>query len=250
MSLLEVRREFIKQSGRVDLVVNTTNHTDNGADFFIKAGQRFLDLRLGYPQEEAELTFALATSAITTTLANVRAILSVAVRDSGDNTINYLKRKSIRELREEYGDEHASLGAVDTGEPRSWALGWLRDGVVDDAGELGQVVLFTMPPADKQYTIVTRAKLLAGDLSSNSAVSFWTEEHPDVLVQAALYKLEGSYRNNEGSRATLRMIDDALLGIYHDKIEQMQVDQTHLKDSHRFISDVRRSPRSGIVENT
>lgn len=243
MSLLDVRTEFVKQSGRYDLVVDATSFANNGADFHIKAGQRFLDRELGFPQEESELTLSLATNAITTTVAGLMTVLEVWVQDTGDNTITKLKRDSIAGLRTEYGDEKSSLANVDTGEPRAWALGWMRQGLTDSASDLGTKKLVTMPPADKSYTLIVRARLESSALTRDASVSFWTEEHPDVLVMASLYKLEAGYRNFEGSQAALANVREAVNGIYNEIIEQMQVDMSHLGDSHRFIEDVRHTNR-------
>ena len=49
MNLKEIREQFVKRSGRYDLVSSTTNWTDNGADFFIRNGQKLLD-RLEHTQ--------------------------------------------------------------------------------------------------------------------------------------------------------------------------------------------------------
>lgn len=43
MNLGEIRKQFVQLSGRSDLVKDTTSWEDNGADFFINAGQRLLD---------------------------------------------------------------------------------------------------------------------------------------------------------------------------------------------------------------
>lgn len=247
MSLLEVRTQFAKQTGRYDLVVSSTTFTDNGADFYIKAGQRMLDRMLNFPKEEGDLTVALATNAITTVLANVMTVLGVAVQDTGDNTLRFLERRSIQDMRDQFGDENSSLANVTTGEPRMWGLGWIRDDVVDNTTTaFNSVKLITMPPADKSYNLLIQAKLQSSALTADASESFWTEEHPDVLVMAAQYKLEASYRNFEGSQAALATVKEAVNEIYNEVIEQMQVASSHLKDSHRFVQDVRSVHRSTL----
>lgn len=247
MSLLVVREQFARQTGRYDLVTSATTFTDNGADFYIKAGQRMLDRMLNFPKEEVDLTVALATNTITTVLANVMTVLAVAVQDSGDGTLRYLNRRSLQDMRDQFGDEDSSLASVDTGEPRMWGLGWIRDDVVDNTTTaFGSVKLVTMPPADKGYNLLIQAKLQSSPLTSDTSESFWSEEHPDILVMAAQYKLEASYRNFQGSQAALATVRQAVEEIYYEVIEQMQVDATHLKDSHRFINDVRSVHRSTI----
>ena len=45
MNLLEVRTKFIQLSGHYELASTDGLYTDNGADFYINAGQDFLDLK-------------------------------------------------------------------------------------------------------------------------------------------------------------------------------------------------------------
>jgi hypothetical protein len=53
MNLGEVRTKFIKISGRDDLV--NADLTDNGANFYINAGQQFLDKRFGYEEVQLDM---------------------------------------------------------------------------------------------------------------------------------------------------------------------------------------------------
>lgn len=50
-SLLDIRKNFIAASGRVDLVVDTIDYSDNGADYFIQRAVDFLDF--SYPHEKS-----------------------------------------------------------------------------------------------------------------------------------------------------------------------------------------------------
>jgi len=63
MNLLEIRTEFIKQSGRYDLVTDATSWADNGANFYINSGQDYLDVKgVKVPESEGRLfktTFVL-----------------------------------------------------------------------------------------------------------------------------------------------------------------------------------------------
>ena len=54
MNLGTVRTKFIELSGRDDLENAYT--TDNGANFFINGGQKFLDKRFGHEQVQLEMS--------------------------------------------------------------------------------------------------------------------------------------------------------------------------------------------------
>lgn len=241
MTLLEVREQFIKNSGRYDLVTSATTFTNNGADYYIQSGQRMLDQMLEFPKDEGEMSFSLATSAISTTLTNVRSVRGLAVVDTGDDTIKYLTRSSMRALRENFGDEVESLSNVTAGEPTHWALGWLRDNTLNVSGATAVTnqgnskKLITMPPADKTYTIRLQGLFGSTNLSNDTSVSFWSIQHPEILIWSALYQLEVSYRNFEGSRAILDNINQAVERVDHDVVEQSLVERDVQGDSHRFI---------------
>jgi len=54
VDLSEVRAKFIELSGRDDLV--NANDSDNGANYFINAGQKFLDRRFGHEETSLEMS--------------------------------------------------------------------------------------------------------------------------------------------------------------------------------------------------
>ena len=236
MNLLEVRTQFVKQTGRYDLKTGATTFEDNGADYYIQAGQRLLDRLLEFSKDEGEMTINLATSAISTTLHNVRSVREIAVADTGDATIRYLTRRSMSEMRSNYGDEVSNLASVTAAEPTSWSLAWLRTNVSRTTTTEGNTkLLITMPPADRTYTLRLRGLFGSPALSANTSVSFWTIQHPDILIWAAMYQLEVAYRNFEGSKAILSNLLEMVETLDNEVVEQGQVEMDQLKDSHRFI---------------
>lgn len=241
MSLLDVRLQFVKQTGRYDLVLSQDAVTDNGANFYIKAGQRMLDRMLEFPKDQSEITVSLATSAIATTITGARAVQAVAVVDSQEETVRYLDKVSLRDIRKSYGDEVGDLTNVQPGEPNVWSLGFLRRADTPSAvTEATGFKIVTMPPADRTYELIIQVLDSSLELSGNTSINFWTEGHPEVLVWAAMYQLEVSYRNKEGAQALKANIDNAVLDISNDVIEQMQVDEGQLEDSFRFIQQPER----------
>jgi hypothetical protein len=51
-------------------------------------------------------------------------------------------------------------------------------------------------------------------------MSFWTEVHPSTLIKAALYELEGFYRNTEGQKDYLATLRSDVTGLDNDAVEQ------------------------------
>ena len=52
MSLLDVRKQFIATSGRLNLVVDTVDYIDDGANYYIQNGQKWLERQIEFlPQK-------------------------------------------------------------------------------------------------------------------------------------------------------------------------------------------------------
>lgn len=75
MNLYEIRQQFKIASARYDLV--NTDGTNNGADYYINCGQRFLDSQIDTNQTEATHNVALAANQFSVALQYARAIKSV-----------------------------------------------------------------------------------------------------------------------------------------------------------------------------
>ncbi|MCP4392858.1 MAG: hypothetical protein GY804_01090 [Alphaproteobacteria bacterium] len=119
MNLLEIRTKFIDQSGRFNLVVDTINYADNGANFFIQAGQRYLDSVLPNRKEIGRYVKDISTNQTKLVMRYVRGIDSVYVKASGEDRVE-LDRKAYSWLLKEYGEDFGAkaLGkATFTGQP-------------------------------------------------------------------------------------------------------------------------------------
>lgn len=241
MNLLEVRTLLVKQSGRYDLVVSGTSFQNNeegfggGADAYLKTAQKWLDQKVSAPLNEFELSVSLATGAFTTSLANVRAVKAVAVVDSVDGTMRYLPRKTPQAIRSAYGDENGSLAGVDRGEPNVWCLGFASSPTTP------AVKLITMPPTDRAYELKVEALKYSSALSNDTSESFWTVQYPQVLIWAALYFLEVSYRNSQGARVWLAHIQEFLDNIDNDLVEQEIIGTDVPNTTFQWIEPPRRS---------
>jgi hypothetical protein len=218
MDYKDLRKKFVEMSGRYDLI--NANYTDNGADFFINAGQKLV------------------------TTVGLRAIKEVWVSNSAG--MYELAPNKIADLRYSYGKK---LSEVTQGAPAIYAPAVLRPypdttvaATVAGFYDIEDLILYTagtgtghwtyngivvMPPPDSTYTISvwglfyspTLLATLAGATWTQTK-SFWTEEHPETLLLAALYKLEVFYRNTEGAKDWKAAMTDDLMGMDHDFVEE------------------------------
>jgi hypothetical protein len=264
-----IRKMFCERSGRYDLM--NTDYTDNGADFFINAGQRHLDRLQNTGKMQAKNIQSVVAGTIQVKVAGLRSVLKVWAGNSTDGLIE-LKPASLAYLRGLYEKQ---LGDVDHGTPEWYAPAIFRPAIdtlsltglydADDlipstTGHYTYSGIIIMPPPDETYyisiyglyyspeissslgspitsglltvdTIYTIVDWLTDDDFTNvgganvdstiftatgttpthwahssilkpwtQTKSFWTEVHPDILLQAALYKLETFYRNSEGAK--------------------------------------------------
>jgi len=105
MNLLEIRSDFVNKTGRHDLVVDLTDYTDNGANFFIQAGQRLLDSLLPYRKDIGRYVTTLSAGQSSVILKYIRAFDSLYVTASGIGR-EPLDRKSYSWLIEQYGEDY------------------------------------------------------------------------------------------------------------------------------------------------
>lgn len=244
MSLIAVRQLFATDSGRHDLVTNFAagTYTNVGADRFINAGQRMLDRKASFLKSSAWYKKDCLVGVYKLQFRHCIAMKEVWAKCSGEARFP-LNKADLDWLREEYGDTYSTLT---TGVPEYYAP--LVQGLASDQSALTSVnytAQFTedfeeitfadygtnaghtmyqgiiwMPPLDKTYTISVLGKFYSKPLSADADVSFWTEQHSDLLVLAAMWALEGVYRNSEGQNDYMKVINDALFDLDKDVVEE------------------------------
>jgi hypothetical protein len=77
-----------------------------------------------------------------------------------------------------------------------------------------------MPPADGTYTLEIWGTFFEKILTSDEDKNFWSVVYPEILLKAASYVLETTYRNTAGMRDWLNAIDLDLQGIDHNLVDQ------------------------------
>lgn len=251
MDYKDIREKFVKLSGRYDLI--KTNKTDNGADFFINAGQRFLDRMQGSGKMQARYTAALAVGQILVYTAGLRAIKGVWISNS--DGMSSLTVATLEQLREYYGQK---LSEVDQGTPAYYAPAVLRPypdtataASLTGLYDTEDLILYTstpsitghwtyngivvMPPSDQARTVQiwglfyspTLSATLAGSTWTQTK-SFWTEQHPEILLKASLYELEVFYRNSEGAKDWQAAMGLDITGLDHDFVEEEMAGESQM----------------------
>jgi len=216
MNLLEVRQQFIEQSGRYDLVTDLYSYVDNGADYYISAAARELDVEIFQVLNAMAVRYeVISPSSTFVSLPRCRTIENVWVIDSnGRSQLNYL---SLPELR--------NLGASSEGMPKYYAPVNARQ--VPDMSELsesdqdyirGLVTTFESsyrgvaisPANETKMAVEVHGNFYSALLENDSDENYWTSAYPDILIKGAMRELERSYRNRQGAEDLSAAISEQL----------------------------------------
>jgi hypothetical protein len=241
MNYKDVRKKFVELSGRYDLT--NADWTDNGADFFINAGQRYLDRQYGTGKAKAKHIQSVSAGTTLIKTTGLRSVLEVYAGDSTDG-LYALKKASISYLKDLYGE---AFSAIDRGTPEwytpiilrpfpdtttsagvgSWA-GYYDTGdvVLDNAHYTYDGIIIVPAPEATIYVSIyglffsptLSAVVVAGEWTQTK--STWTENFPEILLKAALYELEVFYRNTEGAKDWNNALMLDLAGMDKDAAEE------------------------------
>lgn len=178
MRLEEIRSKFVTLSGRNDLVKTVSNVTniDNGADFFINAGQRLLDTLQNTPESFKRYIEDIVQGGYKMTFPDCRAIKEVWLTNADGRFP--LEKKSIGWIRQEYGEDYSVL---DTGQPLYFApsvhtlapaqslktaddFTGMHDYGTVEFGLIGYHGVVIVPPADGTYTVNIWGLFFSGTL--------------------------------------------------------------------------------------
>jgi hypothetical protein len=232
MSLVAVREQLVKITGRYDLVVDSTDWADNGADFYINAGQKWLDRLETFKKSYSRVFEQVTASDWYVIFQSCRAIKEVWISDAEGNKWK-LEKVDFDILRAAYSEDPANL---DVGDPVYYAPIFLRrspetGGTVTidyfGATEYTEAVdhfeyngLVFLPPAEGTYTVEIHGLFYQPTLSDDDDENYWTEVNPLVLVMAAARAIEVAYRNTEGTKDWEAAIKSELFGLGVDLVEE------------------------------
>lgn len=236
MTLVQLREQFVKLSGRFDLVVNTTSWADNGADFFIQAGQDYLDRYYFNPKAINTIFEELSANNWYLTFSKCRAIKEVWINNTSGRS--QLIKKDMSWLYREYS---SLVSATDSGTPLYYcpaklrsteytdkeSLGVFFNYIKDNSDALSGILIFV--PPDETIVVELQGLFYSNILTIDSSVSYWSENWPAILIKAALYQVEVFNRNSEGTRDWKAAIDDELVGLDKDTVEEEVTDITQIE---------------------
>jgi hypothetical protein len=235
MNLLEVRQQFIEQSGRYDLVSDLDYYSDDGADYYINAAARELDVEIFQVLNARGVHYSvISADSSFIALPRCRTIEAVWVVDSnGRQQLDYL---SFPELR--------NLGSLGSGTPRYYApvnsrqVPSFAELSADDQAYVNSLVtvfesdyrgIAIAPPNESKMAVEVHGMFYSAELTDDEDENYWTTAYPDILIKGAMRELERSYRNRQGAEDISRAISEQLSKIDMD----LAMDQASKTDQMR-----------------
>ncbi len=232
MDLVTLRQKFIELSGRYDLVVNTTDWADNGADFFINAGQDHLDRLFKHKKSEARAFGTLSIGGYFFNITRARAVKNVWV--STTSAKYELEKKTIQQIKGFFASPPAD---IDTGRPLYYSPTVIRnvpeenDQIIIDSfgGTATDTVsvehytfhgILAYPPANEEYEIEVWGLFYTNELLVDADESWWSVIHPHTLILSAMRSVEQTYRNTQGVKDMDFAILAEVTGMDKDMVEE------------------------------
>lgn len=227
MTLVEIRKQFVKISGRYDLVIDTTDWADGGADFYLQAGQNYLDRLLNTPKSESSYYEALSAGDWYLTFQKCRSIREVWINNSEGRS--KLDKKSMTWLYKEFA---GLISATDNGTPLYYcpaklrtqndtdreSLGIFFNYVADDSDHLRGVLIFG--PPDESIVVEVKGLFYSTELTADATESYWTLNWPETLVKAAMQQIAIFQRDHQDALGWKSAISEDLMGIDKDTVDE------------------------------
>ena len=239
-TLVEIREQFVKLNGRFDLVVDTTDYADNGADFYIQAGSRYLDRQFVTPFSKAKHYESAAADTWYKIFQECRSILDVWV--ANDEYRKKLEKRDVDVFRAYYNQP---AGDIDSGCPTYYTPALLRTHPQSSTMYIEKFVdtsytetskydyeyngVMWMPPTDEAIILEVQGLWYSKKLTVDADNNYWSVNHPEVLIMAACMILEMSYRNTEGTKDWKGSIDTLMIPVEFDVLEQETSDRTEME---------------------
>jgi len=232
MNLLEIRQQFRVISGRYDLVDDAG--VDQGADFYINEGCKFLD-----GLDETQKSWASCFRFLEVGFWGVqfpycRAVKEVWVADPVNGRWQ-LEKLNLQDLVSNYMTTLPSL--ITNGSPLYYSPGITRNipedtpmdefesfiGFVDipygDAHEYNTVII--SPPTDTKCVVIVNGLFYSAKLINDTDKNYWSEAHPMLLLMGAMRQLEIMNRNTQGVNDWERSIRTDVASLGMDLVEEL-----------------------------
>lgn len=235
MNLLQMRTKFRDLSGRYDLV--NDDYSDNGADFFINEGRKFLD-RLDETQKSWAIKLCpLATDAVYVTFPYCRSIKEVWATSPTEGRWQ-LEKKDLQDLMDGYlmtlpaemsnGTPLYYSPCITRSIPKNATIESFESlmGYVEVANSNYNAILVNIPSSE-DITLIINGLFYSDELTEDDDVNYWSEVNPMLLYMSTMRQIEIVNRSTQGVNDWTNSIMAEMRQLGMDLVEEVisEVDQ-------------------------
>ncbi|KKL84157.1 hypothetical protein LCGC14_1967520 [marine sediment metagenome] len=249
LTLIQLRQQIVEQNGRYDLTDGSW--ADNGIDYYINAGLRYLDNHQLSPKSHAWYKQDFVIDDFRMKVQNLLSIKEVWMVTTASDRWQLTKR-ALGYMMETY--YKYSIAVSDSGIPIDFCMavprlapeqkdlttlnydaeftyGWENILFADeDSGHFGYRLISWMPKADTAGTIEILGVFQSDPLTANGQYNFWTKNYEEVVIEATNLMLEHTYRNTQGVNDRMLAITDLLTGVDHNLVEEDISSQVQMEE--------------------
>ena len=240
MDLLGMRTMFRSMSGRFDLV--NADFSDNGADFYINEGRKFLD-RL----EETQKSWASIFRFVEVGFSHAVFPYCRAIKEVWATTTTarwQLEKMDLQDLIEGY--LKGNLNSRTPGTPLYYApaitryipenatadtfesfIGWVE--VPSGNAHEYNAILLNVPVSAKT-SLDIRGLFYSAELVNDTDENYWSSVHPMLLYMAAMRYVEINNRNTQGRKDWESAIADDMRQLGMDLVEELIAEVSQIED--------------------
>jgi hypothetical protein len=238
VDLVGIREQFVKISGRYDLVKDVVDWEDNGANYYIRAAQDMLERTVGIlPESEGRIWDTLAINGYYLAFQKrCRSIKEVWINSSTART--KLEKVDWSKMRAEYSEPLIEIGS---GTPLYYCPAKLREVDATDKNATGTFAdysqadskdyrgILILPPTDSPIDVEVLGIFYQSVLTNDTDTNAWTLLYPDVLIKAAIYQVEVFYSSKSRVGNILSAVGLDTSEIEKDVIEEEITDITQIE---------------------
>jgi len=255
-TLTQIRQQFVKLSGRKDLLNDTaitSMYYQKEADFFIQEASKWLDNHVFIDRTRQHYSIDIASGNSRIIIPDVEVIEKVYAQKN-NTQIHELEHKDYTWVRDRY---RQLISSISNNIPMYWSKGIAELGPNQDAlttanytdqytyewgdtifsgetipGTVGRyraTSIVILPPVNQTYTITFVGSFYSKVLYEDTDENIWSSRYPGLLIKAALMQLEGFYRNFEGMKDWDAFLGSDIQGLHFKQAEQEIVGVTQIK---------------------
>lgn len=240
MNLLQLRQKFREISGRFDLV--NVDFSDNGGDFYINEGRKFLD-RLDETQKSWAVAYRfLEINGFAVHFKDCRAVKEVW---AASTTARWqLEKKNLQDLIAGYMTTLPS--GMNSGTPLYYSPAITRYvpenltsadfesfvGYVDvsSGNAYGYNSILIMGPTDKKLSIEVKGLFYSHELTEDTDENYWSVSNPLLLIMSAMRQIEIINRNTQGVNDWTNSIATEMTQLGMDLVEEIIAEVSQIGD--------------------